>query len=111
MYMLDANICISSSTYGELCFGIESGNNNLKAERWRQLEIFTQKLLIGFLDESAGKYYGSIRVKLKKMARIIGNNTPLITAHTRSVNAVLVTNNVREFNRVPNLVVENWISD
>jgi len=45
------------------------------------------------------------------MARIIGNNTPLITAHTRSVNAVLVTNNVREFNRVPNLVVENWISD
>jgi tRNA(fMet)-specific endonuclease VapC len=105
------DICISSVTYGELCFGIENGNNDLKEERWRQLEIFTQRLLIDPLDENAGKHYGSIRAQLKKDGTPIGNNDLLIAAHARSINAVLVTNNVREFNRVPNLVVENWISD
>ena len=105
------DICISSVTYGELCFGIENGDNNLKEERWRQLEIFTQRLLIDSLDENAGKHYGSIRAKLKKDGTPIGNNDLLIAAHARSINAVLVTNNIREFSRVPNLVVENWISD
>ncbi len=105
------DICISSITYGELCFGIENGNSNLKEERWRQLEIFTQRLLIDPLDENAGKHYGSIRAQLKKDGTPIGNNDLLIAAHARSINAVLVTNNVREFNRVPNLLVENWISD
>lgn len=105
------DICISSITYGELCFGIENGNGNLKEERWRQLDMFTQRLLIDPLDENAGKHYGSIRAQLKKDGTPIGNNDLLIAAHARSINAVLVTNNVREFNRVPNLVVENWIAD
>ena len=104
------DICISSITYGELCFGIENGSNTLKEERWRQLEKFTQRLLIDPLDENAGRHYGSIRAKLKKEGAIIGNNDLLIAAHARSISAILVTNNVREFNRVPNLQVENWIS-
>ncbi len=105
------DICISSITYGELCFGIENGSDNLKKERWRQLEIFTQRLLTDSLDENTGKHYGSIRAQLKKEGTIIGNNDLLIAAHARSIGAVLVTNNVREFNRVPKLEVENWISD
>ena len=105
------DICISSVTYGELCFGIENGNNNLKEERWRQLEIFTQRLLIEPWDENAARHYGSIRAQLKKEGTPIGNNDLLIAAHARSINAVLVTNNVREFNRVPNLTVENWVSE
>jgi len=105
------DICISSITYGELCFGIENGDSNLKEERWKQLEAFTQRLLIDPLDENAGKHYGLIRAQLKKDGTPIGNNDLLIAAHARSINAVLVTNNVREFNRVPNLIVENWISD
>ncbi len=104
------DICISSITYGELCFGIENGSNTLKEERWRQLEKFTQRLLIDPLDENASRHYGSIRAKLKKEGAIIGNNDLLIAAHARSISAILVTNNVREFNRVPNLQVENWIS-
>ena len=105
------DICISSVTYGELCFGIENGNNNLKEERWRQLETFTQRLLIEPWDENAGRHYGSIRAQLKKEGTPIGNNDLLIAAHARSINAVLVTNNVHEFNRVPNLTVENWVSE
>lgn len=105
------DICISSVTYGELCFGIDNGNNNVKEARWRQLEIFTQRLSIKAWDENAGKHYGSIRAHLKKEGTPIGNNDLLIAAHARSINAVLVTNNTREFNRVPNLTVENWVSD
>jgi len=104
------DICISSVTYGELCFGIENGSNKMKQERWQQLDIFTQRLLIDPWDENAGRHYGSIRAKLKKDGTPIGNNDILIAAHARSIKAVLVTNNVREFNRVPDLVIENWIS-
>ncbi len=105
------DICISSVTYGELCFGIENGSNKMKEERWRQLDIFTQRLLIDPWDENAGRHYGSIRAKLKKDGTPIGNNDILIAAHARSIKAVLVTNNVREFNRVPDLIIENWISE
>jgi len=104
------DICISSITYGELCFGIEYGSSHLKKERWQQLDIFTQRLLIEPLDENAGKHYGSIRAQLKRDGTLIGNNDLLIAAHARSIDAVLVTNNVREFERVPDLVIENWVS-
>ena len=132
MYMLDTNICIyvlknhsdklrqkfkaikdlciSSVTYGELCFGIENGDNSMKKARWHQLDIFTQKLLIEAWDEGAARHYGSIRASLKKQGRPIGNNDLLIAAHARSLNAVLVTNNVGEFNRVSDLSIENWVA-
>ena len=131
MYMLDTNICIyvlknhsdklrhkfkaikelciSSVTYGEFCFGIENGNEHLREERWKQLDVFTQRLLIDPWDEQSARHYGVIRATLKKEGTPIGNNDLLIAAHARSINAVLVTNNVREFNRVPNLTIENWL--
>ncbi len=105
------DICISSVTYGELCFGIENGDNHLKKDRWEQLEVFTRRLLISSWDAEAGKCYGSIRAQLKKEGTLIGNNDLFIAAHARSIGAVLVTNNVREFKRVPNLTVENWVSE
>lgn len=105
------NICISSVTYAEMCFGIENGNSTLKEARWQQLDIFTQKLVIDPWDESAARHYGSIRALLKKQGTPIGNNDLFIASHARSKNAVLVTNNIREFSRVPDLSVENWISE
>jgi len=133
MYMLDTNICIyvlknhaenlrrkfksikdigiSSITYAELCFGIENGNDNFKQERWQQLDTFTQRLLIEPWDENSAKHYGSIRALLKKSGTPIGSNDLLIAAHARSIKAILVTNNVREFNRVPGLIIENWMAE
>ena len=105
------NICISSVTYGELCFGIENGDKSMIPSRKKQLDIFTQRLLIDPWDEDAARHYGFIRALLKKQGTLIGNNDLLIASHARSINAVLVTNNVREFNRVPDLSIENWISD
>ena len=105
------NICISSITYGELCFGIENGDNSMKKARWLELDLFTQRLFIESWDEEAAKHYGFIRALLKKQGALIGNNDLLIAAHARSLNTVMVTNNIQEFNRVPDLTVENWIAE
>ncbi len=133
MYFLDTNICIyvlkshsdkirykfnatpdlaiSSVVYAELCFGIENSESPKKAQRWQQLKQFTQRLQIIAWDKEAAKHYGAIRAILKRQGTPIGNNDLLIAAHALSVNTILVTNNVREFNRVPNLIVENWLDD
>lgn len=133
MYMLDTNICIyvmknhsdklrhkfkaiktlciSSITYGELCFGIENGVADLRQVRYQQLDLFTRKLLIAPFDEFGARYYGQVRAVLKQQGELIGNNDLLVAAHALSMEAVLVTNNEREFNRVPNLTVENWLMD
>jgi len=83
----------------------------MREARWEQLDIFTQRLLIDPWDEDAARHYGFIRALLKKQGTLIGNNDLLISAHARSMNAVLVTNNVREFERVPDLSIENWVAE
>jgi len=105
------NICISSVTYGELCFGIENSDSSKKEARWDQLDLFTQRLLIDPWDEEAARHYGSIRALLRRQGTPIGNNDLMIASHARSLNAVLVTNNVKEFERVPDLTIENWVSE
>lgn len=102
------NLCISSVTYAELCFGIENGDDTVKKARWEQLDLFIQRLRIDPWDEDAARHYGFVRALLKKQGHRIGNNDLLIASHARSMNAVLVTNNLREFNRVPDLSLENW---
>jgi tRNA(fMet)-specific endonuclease VapC len=108
-FKVTKNICISSVTYGELCFGIENGDNSMKNARWKELNLFTQRLFIEPWDENAAKHYGSIRAFLRKQGTPIGNNDLLIAAHARSLDSVMVTNNIREFERVPNLTIENWM--
>ncbi|MCG8673630.1 MAG: PIN domain-containing protein [Pseudomonadales bacterium] len=103
------NLCISSVTYGELCYGIENGAPELREDRYSHLDLFTQKLLIDPWDEEAARYYGFIRASLKRDGKIIGNNDLLIAAHARSISAVLVTNNTKEFSRIPDLTLEDWI--
>lgn len=105
------NLCVSSVTYGELCFGIENGDDTQKKTRWEQLDLFTQRLHIEPWDEDSARHYGFIRALLKKKGAPIGNNDLLIASHARSLNAVLVTNNIREFERVPDLSLENWATD
>ncbi len=105
------NICLSSVTYGELCFGIENGDSSKREVRWEQLDLFTQRLIIDPWDEDAARHYGSIRALLKKQGTPIGNNDLLIASHARCINAVLVTNNICEFNRVPDLSLENWVAE
>lgn len=103
------NLCISSITYGELCYGIENGEAGMRSERYAELALFTQRLVIEPWGDEAGMHYGVLRATLKRQGTIIGNNDLLIAAHARSLSAVLVTNNTREFTRIPDLTLEDWI--
>ncbi|MCL4702880.1 MAG: PIN domain-containing protein [Burkholderiaceae bacterium] len=60
-------------------------------------------------DEEAADHYADIRADLRRRGEMIGANDLSIAAHARALDAVLVTNNVREFRRVRNLKLENWV--
>ena len=101
------NICISSITYAELCFGV---SHSARVEQNAQeLEAFCLDLDILPFDTDAGAHYGDIRHALSQPGRLIGANDLLIAGHARSIGATLVTNNEREFGRVPGLATENWL--
>jgi tRNA(fMet)-specific endonuclease VapC len=108
-FKAEKKLCISAVTYAELCFGIENGAPQFKSERWEQLDLFTCLLHIEPLGIDAAKYYGRLRALLREQGTPIGNNDLFIASHAQSLGAVLVTNNLREFKRVPDLKVENWV--
>lgn len=104
-----ADICISSITYAELCFGVA---HSAHVERnTRELEAFCLNLDILPFDADASVDYGQIRHSLVRRGQPVGANDLLIAAHARSVGATLVTNNEREFGRVAGLKVENWLQE
>jgi tRNA(fMet)-specific endonuclease VapC len=131
-YLLDTNICIyiikhnppavrerfaqhaanelamSVVTLGELRFGAEKSRSRAKAiESIRRLEKVLQ---IAPMPTVAGEHYGEIRAVLQKKGQIIGNNDLWLAAHARAEGWILVTNNMREFSRVPQLKIENWVN-
>lgn len=79
----------------------------------QKLEALVSEFLLPLerypFDENAAFEYGNIRSTLEFQGNTIGPNDLFIAAHTKSLNAVLVTNNLKEFERVENLVMENWI--
>ncbi len=97
---------ISSITYAELRFGVE--NSERVAENAERLERFLLPLEVVLFDAEAGRKYGRIRADLKRSGCPIGSNDLLIAAHAVSLDATLVTNNIREFRRVTGLRVEQW---
>lgn len=101
-----SKIGFSSITYAEICFGLEKkGSEKLKIKVLAFLDVFK----IFPFDENASVEYGKIRAALEKKGKPIGALDMLIAAHAKSLDAVLVTNNEREFRRVGSLVVENWV--
>jgi tRNA(fMet)-specific endonuclease VapC len=60
------------------------------------------------LEVSTGAHYGEVRAALERKGTPIGAYDLLIAAHALSLGLTLVTNNTREFRRVPHLIVENW---
>lgn len=96
-------MCISAITLGELLFGAE-GRPSVRPI----LEQFVARIALRDFGHTAAAHYAQIRVELKKQP--IGANDTLIAAHARSEGLTLVTNNAREFERVPGLRIENWVN-
>jgi tRNA(fMet)-specific endonuclease VapC len=100
-------IGVSSVTVAELQFGVQKSLN--PSQNQGALEQFLVPLTIADFDYKAAVVYGEIRATLEAQGRSIGPLDTLIAAHALSLNLTLVTNNIREFSRVPNLKVVNWV--
>ena len=100
-------IGISSITLAELKYGVEKSGNPQKNQN--AIELFLHPLSIYSFDARATEKYGKIRAFLEKNGTPIGPLDTLIAAHAMSLNQVLVTNNIKEFSRVPQLKLENWV--
>lgn len=132
LYMLDTNICIfllgkkqklyfdkldniqakkqkiaiSTIVLAELQFGV--ANSHKVDQNQKDLNILLGKLDILSYDDKCAKYYGELRTTLKKLGRIIGGNDLLIASHAMAENAILITNNYKEFQQVTGLKTEYW---
>ncbi len=131
IYMLDTNICsyiirntpeeikvklkeveqehelaLSSIVVSELFYGAYKKNS----ERLINLvKSFVENFTIYSFDTKSAEIYGKIRAELERKGNIIGAYDLQIAAHAVSLGAVLVTNNEKEFRRIENLKVENWV--
>lgn len=101
------HMAISSITLAELLHGAEK--SSAPAQTLAVVEDFCSRLEILAYGPKAAQHYGSIRVSLEKIGKPIGVNDLHIAAHARSEGLTLVSNNLREFERVPALQLENWV--
>ena len=130
MILLDTNICIHvinarpaavlqrfrqhrmgeigvcSVIAAELAYGVAKSRSSRNREA---LEMFLAPLEILSFDEAALWTYGELRAELERSGTPIGALDTMIAAHALSQNSTLVTNNTREFSRVPGLALENWV--
>jgi tRNA(fMet)-specific endonuclease VapC len=90
----------------ELRYGATKSGSPILATRVEQLLASIDVLA---LEPTADRQYGLIRTQLEKGGTVIGANDLLIASHVLALDAVLVTDNVREFRRVKGLRVENWL--
>jgi tRNA(fMet)-specific endonuclease VapC len=130
-YVLDTNICIylirkkpasviarfnehavgdigiSSISVAEISYGVYKSQR--RTQNQEALLQFLSPLIIAEFDADAAFHYGHIRGELEGRGTPIGSLDTLIAGHAVSLGSILVTNNEREFSRVPNLKVENWV--
>ncbi|WP_346553859.1 type II toxin-antitoxin system tRNA(fMet)-specific endonuclease VapC [Alkanindiges illinoisensis] len=103
-----SQICVSSITVAELVYGAE--NSAQPEHNLMVVENFLSRLQVLDYGTEAAIQYGNIKAHLKKLGQLISDNDLHIAAHARSKGFILVTNNTKEFNRVPALQLDNWVS-
>lgn len=101
-----SDVCISVITKSELLYGVEVSPRRQQDEM--ALHAFLAHLEILDFPDEAASHYVKIRASLKHQGTMIGANDLFIAAHARSLGLILVTNNTGEFERVPDLMLENW---
>ena len=130
MYLLDTNICIylikkrpkkvldrllacspeevalSVVTLSELSYGVSK--SKAQARNRAALELFLAPFQVLPYSVDAALAYGDMRAALERKGTPIGPMDLMIAAHAVALRATLVSNNIREFRRVPGLTLENW---
>ena len=101
-----ANFKIPAIVLAELWFGV--AHSSSKEANASILEVFLHDFSIAPFDERCAKTYSKIREHLSKKGMLIGPNDMLIAATAIANDATLVSCNIREFSRVPNLSIESW---
>ncbi len=99
-------VAISSIVSAELWYGVACSEK--KRQNEAALKDFLDYVEVIAWPGEAGPVYGQIRAELKKRGRSIGAMDLLIAAHAVYLGAVLVTENTKEFERVPDLKIEDW---
>jgi tRNA(fMet)-specific endonuclease VapC len=99
-------VCTSIVVAAELRFGALKKKSAALSARVDQL---LDALEVMPLEDGVDRVYAAIRARLEASGRPIGGNDYLIAAHALTAECTLVTDNVQEFRRVPNLSVENWL--
>lgn len=101
-------MAISSITLAELAHGVEKSSDPTR--NLTVVEDFVSRLEVLPYDGRAAWQYGIIRAALEKQDTAIGDIDLHIAGHARSLGLTIVTNNLREFGRVPGISVESWIA-
>jgi len=102
----ERNVCTSIIVSCELRFGALKKRSS---QLMQKVDNFLNRIEVYPLDLGADRQYAALRDQLESAGTPISGNDMLIAAHALALDCVLVTANVREFRRVPNLVVENWL--
>ena len=103
--MGDIGLC--SVVAAELAFGVAKSDS---ARNRQALEMFLAPLIILPFDTAAVWVYGDLRANLERRGTPIGSLDTMIAAHALSQQALLISNNTREFSKVPDLLLDNWVA-
>lgn len=100
------SLCTSIIVAGELRYGGAKKNSSRLIER---IDAVIETVTVLPLEGDADRHYGRLRAQLQKAGTPISGNDLLIAAHALATNSILVTDNTREFGRIPELRTENWL--
>ncbi|HXW27347.1 MAG TPA: tRNA(fMet)-specific endonuclease VapC [Xanthobacteraceae bacterium] len=103
---LAEQVCVSSITLAELYYGAEKSARVL--QNIQEVEEFISRLDVLAFSPRAAKHYGQIRAELERAGAPVGPHDLLIGGHARAEGLIVVTNNLREFARMPGVRAENW---
>ena len=107
--LLAEQLCMSSITLAELLYGAEKSARRL--ENLQAVEQFSARLEVLAFSPKAAVHFGQIRADVERLGKPLGPLDMLIGAHARAEGLIIVTNNVREFQRLPGVRVENWVDE
>jgi tRNA(fMet)-specific endonuclease VapC len=100
-------LAMSTVTLGELIYGAEKSTQSDR--NLADIEALAARMDVVPFDSQAAIHFGQVRAELAESGKLIGPYDLMIAGHARSRGLILVTNNLREFKRVPGLRVENWV--